>query len=86
MGSNSMRCVSCQTPIPEASGSCPFCGVAVIDLDGATVVSNPGANPSPPPSPRISRPVSSSSSVDGARFVPGAMLLERYRIVGKVLL
>ncbi len=82
MGSNFMRCVACQTPIPEASSSCPFCGVAVVDHAAATVVSAPGSPASPPPSPRSSRPVSSSSSVDGARFVPGAMLLERYRIVG----
>jgi serine/threonine-protein kinase len=69
--------------MPEASSSCPFCGVAVVDLDAATLVSKTGSNaPASPRTPQVFRPVSSSSSVDGARFVPGAMLLERYRIVG----
>src|SRR5215467_14478267 len=78
-----MRCVSCQTPIPETSSSCPFCGMAVVDLDAATVVSKTRSDaPASPRTPQVARPVSPSSSVDGARFVPGAMLLERYRIVG----
>jgi serine/threonine protein kinase len=32
-----MRCLSCQTPVPEASASCPFCGAAVVDPTSATI-------------------------------------------------
>ena len=77
-----MRCVSCQTPIPEASSSCPFCGAAVVDPAAATLDSRAGDAAAPVRASRPSRPISSASSVDGSRFVPGAMLLERYRIVG----
>ncbi len=77
-----MRCVSCQTPIPEASASCPFCGTTVVDPAAATLDSRSGEAATPVRASRPSRPISSSSSVDGSRFVPGAMLLERYRVVG----
>ncbi|MGO9123429.1 MAG: protein kinase domain-containing protein [Terriglobales bacterium] len=77
-----MRCVSCLTPIPEASSACPFCGTAVVDPAAATLDSRSGNAATPVRASRPSRPISSSSSVDGSRFVPGAMLLERYRVVG----
>ena len=83
----SIKCVSCLTPIPESSAQCPFCGTAVVDPAAATIDPHPpaaeksgqtGAAFAPAKS---SRP-SSSSSIDDSRFVPGAMLLERYRVVG----
>jgi hypothetical protein len=84
----SMKCVSCLTPIPEASSSCPFCGAQVVDPAAATLDPHPpphgtdGSHGAAAAAPARASRVSSSSSIDDSRFVPGAMLLDRYRIVG----
>lgn len=66
-----VRCPLCQKPLPAQATSCPTCG----DDDAATRhLQNPSL-----------RPVNfSSDSLDNARFVPGTMLVGRYRIVGLI--
>jgi len=65
-----MQCRVCRSDVLERSRFCPSCGAALADSAVATV-----AGPPPP-----SRPPS-TDSLDEARFVPGAMLVGRYRIV-----
>jgi hypothetical protein len=84
-----MSCPACGSEVPGTARFCPSCGSAVDT--GATLTREPEATPrtpgspgdsprkrSPSPSVRIS---SSSDSFDGARFTPGTVLEDRYRIV-----
>src|SRR5215208_979246 len=63
------NCPSCSKEISIDSATCPSCG-ALLD-DGATRRFDPRKSPS-----------QSYDSIDNARFVPGAILIQRYRIVG----
>ena len=78
-----MRCLSCSSEIADASRFCSSCG-AVVEI-GVTPTLVEDFAPSPPPLRKSgSSPSSrsaSSSSIDNARFVPGTVLAERYRIV-----
>ncbi len=69
-----MKCPSCAAEVSRTSALCPSCGVPLVDPSVPTYEADR-------PAPRSTRPAS-SSSIDGARFAPGAMLTERYRIVG----
>lgn len=69
MASRHFNCPSCSKEISIDSDKCPNCG-AIID-DGATRRFDP----------RIT-PTRSYDSIDNARFVPGTILIQRYRIVG----
>jgi hypothetical protein len=68
------QCRSCALEIPENSRYCPACGVPasgpVLVAATATIAA------------RSSIHVSSSSSVDEGRFLPGTLLGERYRVIG----
>ena len=65
-----MHCNACRRDVADSSRYCPECGAAI---DASRTRTLTGA-----PAPR--RP--SSDSLDGAQFVPGTMLADRYRIVG----
>ncbi len=75
-------CGSCSREIPPDSRLCPYCGSAVDSGAAAqTETSPPRAQPAA--ASFHSGPGSSSSdSIDDARFTPGTMLADRYRIVG----
>ena len=70
-----MRCSSCATENPDTSRFCGACAAPlapVMHSQAETVaISRPSA----------SRPSTSSSAVDEGRFPPGALLLDRYRII-----
>jgi predicted Ser/Thr protein kinase len=76
-----MTCRSCAKDIPDSSRFCLSCGAV---LDGAPLVTQtvaaPVSTPTParPPSHSLS---SSSGSLPEGRFLPGALLADRYRIV-----
>ena len=77
-------CHSCGSQIAETSRFCAACGTPVPSDEVATVVSSEAATIAAPATPR--RQVSSSgrnpSSARGeGRFLPGAVLAERYRII-----
>src|SRR5262245_59058480 len=79
-----VRCPRCSASTPTDSRFCPACGRSVAGLsmqvtEPASPLSPPRPSPSPP-SP--SRAPSSHSAGHAARFAPGTILLERYRIVG----
>src|SRR5882724_8479216 len=71
-----MNCPRCQKEIPNDASSCSACG---LSFDDATQKLE-----SHPPSARRSDKQSSISfdSIDNARFIPGTILGDRYRIVG----
>jgi serine/threonine protein kinase len=91
-------CPSCNKDVPAQAISCPACGASLDDsvstqiLDSAGVdsgepptrVKGPTRAPSTDSAAKASRTRSSSSldSIDDARFIPGEMVAERYRIVG----
>ncbi len=64
-----VHCPVCQKPIPANATSCPSCSDVATQLVQA---------PNPRPQSRA------SDSLDNARFVPGTMLVGRYRIVGLI--
>src|SRR5258708_24610538 len=84
-----MSCPACGNEVPGAARFCPSCGSAV-DI-GATLTMGSEAAPRGPGWPGASprkrdfsprgRISSSSDAFDGARFTPGTVLNERYRIV-----
>src|SRR5712692_1736589 len=71
-----MICPRCQKEIPDDASSCPSCG---FSFDDATRRLESNKSPADKPREKESR---SFDSIDDARFVPGTMLAERYRIVG----
>jgi hypothetical protein len=81
-----MNCPRCQREIPTDVSACPSCATSVTDSVSPTQLmdpNNPARNKADSNSGRKT-PSSFSPfySIDDARFVPGEMLVERYRIVG----
>src|SRR5882672_6594149 len=74
-----MKCPSCHKVIAGDASSCPSCGYSFED---ATQRLEPGEAPAGKARQKVSRSYTSFDSIDDARFVPGTMLAERYRIVG----
>ncbi len=79
------QCTSCGSRIANDSRFCSSCGSAVPASEAATFVSSEAATMAAAPV-RSPRPASSAgrnpSSVRGeSRFLPGAVLAERYRII-----
>src|SRR6202162_1500516 len=86
-----MNCPSCSSDVPASSRFCPSCG-SVMDSSSTPTLSHaptsaqrpqPGSSP---PREKSGAGVGALSSSDsrpsgGSRFVPGAVLLDRYRIV-----
>src|SRR5436190_16787073 len=90
----SRTCSSCGEAVAAPSRFCPGCG-SVLEAPAATHTlhhgdpGNPGtetvrdAIPGGAPPPRSKhRALTSSDSLDHGRFVPGTLLLGRYRVLG----
>ena len=75
-----MRCPFCDHPLdetPQVGDLCPACGSELRQVQSTTVLAEgPGPSESEPSAP------SSDSSIDGARFIAGKVIAERYRIIG----
>jgi Protein kinase domain len=65
-----MQCPACRHEVPESSRYCPACGGRI------------DASPAPTRTVAAGDRFRSSDALDGARFSPGTMLGDRYRIVG----
>ncbi len=79
-----MNCPNCEREIPDDATSCPSCATSLSDSFTPTRLldpNQPAENKASEEGSRKSRSVSSFDSIDDARFVPGEMLAERYRIV-----
>lgn len=74
-----VHCPICKKALPAQATLCPSCDASQIDSFSPTrkVDPHPAADKQRP-----SRPPTSLESIDDARFIPGTMLAERYRIVG----
>jgi len=73
-----LRCTHCDAELPPLAKFCPFCAEPTYSPEAVTMGSGPAT-------PRHRTPSSDSSSpLDNARFVPGQVLLERYRIVALI--
>src|SRR5713101_3752530 len=72
-----MNCPRCKKEIPIEASFCSACG---FSFDDATQRLESPDTPSS--KSREKRSFTSLDSIDDARFVPGTMLIERYRIVG----
>src|SRR5439155_13502953 len=70
-------CRSCGEGIPENSRFCPQCGASLV---AETMVTRTAAVSSPA-AMLPSRTPSSSGSLDEGRFLPGTLLVDRYRVV-----
>src|SRR5947209_1217885 len=85
-----MQCVACKHDVPQSSRFCNNCGRTV----GTVLDDLPTEFIDVPPLPngsavrvRTSTPsfmLSSDSSVDEGRFLPGTLLAERYRITALI--
>ena len=71
-----MKCPRCQKEIRSDATACPGCG---ISFDEAT---QRLATPESPTGKSKPKSISSLDSIDDARFIPGTILADRYRIVG----
>ena len=74
-----MNCPACHKEIPGDASFCSACG---FSFDDATQRMELGKSPTSKPRQKESRSATSFDSIDDARFVPGTILAERYRIVG----
>jgi serine/threonine protein kinase len=72
-----MNCPRCQREISRDSSSCSVCG---FSFDDETQRLEPPTTPANKSEDK--RSFTSFDSIDDARFIPGAMLAERYRMVG----
>jgi len=72
-----MKCARCHIEIPDDASFCSACGFSLDDATQRLESPNTPSNKS-----GDKRLLTSFDSIDDARFVPGAMLAERYRIVG----
>lgn len=82
-----IRCPSCSANLTDATHECPSCGIALTDSFAptrplASLLEDETAKLEAA-SPSARTPVS-FDSLDGARFAPGHVLAERYRIVSLV--
>ncbi len=68
-----LNCRSCAREIPLGSRLCPFCGTPVAVASADPTITSPRPNEDSH---------SSSTPIDDARFTPGTVLADRYRIVG----
>src|SRR6266568_7009962 len=69
-----MNCPSCHKEIPANAASCSGCGFSFDDATQRLA-------PESPPRKSQKQSATSFDSIDDARFVPGTMFSERYRIV-----
>ena len=67
-----MQCPSCASDVPDGSRFCGACGSS-LDLRSATTRVHDRSG--------VSRMLSSLPAIDEARFAPGTIIAERYRIV-----
>ena len=76
------RCSQCDAELSTVDRACPSCGLALAERFSRlpTAQGSPPAAVPRPPSP-VGRLVS-SGSLDLGAFAPGAVLGERYRVIG----
>ena len=77
-----MKCPRCRKEIPEAATSCAACGFSFDDATQPIFRASTGKQSAEKLSGKSSTPAVSFDSIDDARFVPGTILADRYRIVG----
>ncbi|HSB63950.1 MAG TPA: serine/threonine-protein kinase [Thermoanaerobaculia bacterium] len=77
------RCARCDAELPPSGRFCPVCGHAASEsLSRLPTEMGSAAKPVPPRPPSSVGRLASSGSLDLGAFPPGAMLGERYRVVG----
>ena len=77
-----MKCPRCRKEIPTAATSCAACGFSFDDATQPIDRPSTGKQVAEKPSGKVSTSGVSFDSIDDARFVPGTILADRYRIVG----
>jgi predicted Ser/Thr protein kinase len=84
------KCDSCGSTVSESARFCPSCGAVISSDDAVTATFNPPQPERADSKPAAgrsrqsgegARPVSSSGFASQGRFLPGALLAARYRIV-----
>ena len=70
-------CPNCSNDIPRNKRFCPDCGAEFVDGTAATRTSIPDSNATTP-----SKPSMTPLPYRDSRFLPGAMVADRYRVVG----
>jgi len=76
-----VSCPKCSTPAPEGSRFCPSCAT---QLPESTVSPTQTSVPGDPTSASSQATPASLPSLEQSRFLPGAMVAGRYRIVGLI--
>lgn len=83
-----MTCPSCSAEAPDGARFCPTCAAPLGNASGpsspddATALAPEAGFPTPASSAASSPSSTSGSGISGERFVPGALLSGRYRVVG----
>src|SRR6187399_2813545 len=75
-------CPACATEIPGSAVFCPRCSAPTPWGSDVTHLISRTPGPAPRKAAASTSWLSSTDSIDDARFIPGAMLAERYRMVG----
>jgi hypothetical protein len=85
------QCPACSDPVAESARFCPRCGVS-LDTSHTPTGTAPAARGRATPPAGTRRPSSSghaptpggratAPTIDGGRFLPGTLLLDRYRVI-----
>ena len=82
LGGNVPNCPSCGSEVGEGLRFCGHCGVGVDSTSAPTETSFGNGSPDPSPVAGARGARTSSDSADRARFVPGTVVADRYRVVG----
>ncbi len=69
-----MRCAACHAELPQSGRFCPECAAPLNPEDAATMTVAP--------SPSLPTPM--SGSFDHGRFLPGSLLVDRYRVINLI--
>ncbi len=79
-------CFSCKHSVPSDALSCPHCGAVLAETSAPTAVLPPSKQREATRLDDVEKQSTRSApdSADGARFAPGTMLTQRYRIVSLV--
>src|SRR5689334_15928879 len=77
------NCLRCSTELPYAATRCPACGLSIGDLSAETAVlgADPQSNTPTKIDPPAKKNLTPITTTGGGRFVAGAVLAGRYRIV-----
>jgi hypothetical protein len=79
-------CPKCSADVPEGASTCEACGLSITDESAPTAIKSNDQDHTPTKykETKAQGDIHTTTSSDGARFVAGKVLADRYRIIGLI--